>query len=564
MTTRYKHCFLILGLLSAVLCLPALAQEEPTAEQQFGEQLEVTAVEVMIDVHDKGGAPVLGLTADDFLVWEDGEPVQVLGLDYPPPASRLSFPPADPDARPSTVTPQTATKTSDWRFLIYVDAPLSGQRSVRRAMGILEGRVDELVRQGPVEVVIANPTPQLIQPFTRDTKKILDALELISDSSSRNLLKDMRRDYLRQLDTRLSEGNGPTGGAAAAALESVIRSTVRREYHLVEGRIRTLSEWMGAYGDVPASAAIIVSDGFDLEPSQFYLDATSLQINKDQLQSELQAYRVEQLADVMARQLSATGWTSMLMSLGASSSPTVSSQADLAQRDRFRSIGAIGTGGPGAASVTGTVEHPLEPLTMVAEQTGGQLITNRKRAGAAIDRLGQRLRLTYVAPRASDGRVHEVRVELTRKGPELLAPRWVRSPTGQQIAASRARRLLVMDSDAGELPVGLSFPTVGPRKSGGTRVVSTEVAVDLNVLRSVLSGTNLPLALTVGIDVPGSPPYVHRIEQDFQLPESNGEAWPDFLYQSLIEVPAGARRVSIVVEEPKTGIWGGAVSHLDI
>ena len=64
--------------LVAVLTLPVLAtaqQEEPPAE--FRELIEVTEVFLDVLVTDKKGKVVPGLGADDFVVTEDGEPVEL-------------------------------------------------------------------------------------------------------------------------------------------------------------------------------------------------------------------------------------------------------------------------------------------------------------------------------------------------------------------------------------------------------------------------------------------------------------------------------------------------------
>ncbi len=543
----------------------AAAQDAEVADS-FSETLDVTIVELMIDPHDKKGNPVLGLTAEDFKVWEDGEPVEVIGLDYP--SASPAAPRSERSPSPATATAATAAvplarpATAEWRFLIYFDAPLTGQRSIRRAIDGLENRVEELVARGPVEIVMANPAPRLVQPFTRDPGLVRQALKEVAKEPARNDLLDERRAHMRLLDTRLTEGNGPDAEASARALIGPIRSAVQREYNLIDRRVRTFSEWMAAYGDVPASAAIVVSDGFDLEPSNFYLDSTSTLGVQAALSAELQEYQLSNVIDGLGRQLAATGWTTMMMSVGGSSVPPVSSDASLAQRDRFRSIGAIGTAGPDSASTNTVVGFPMEPLSMVAEQTGGQVITTRKKAGPAIDRLAQRPRLIYRAPRARDGRVHEVRVETTRPGVQLHSARWVRSPTLEQVMASRARRLLVLDSDAGEMPVRLEFPTVGPKTNKGARTISAEVSFDLTMLKEVLQNQQVPLSLTFGVEIPNRPPFVHRVEQAFNLPSADTRSWPELLYQTIIEVPADTERLSVVVEEPSTGVWGGAVSAL--
>ncbi len=64
--------------LGAVLAFfrPVAAQDE-TRHGIFIESLDVNVVNIEVVVSDKQGNPVLGLTADDFEILEDGEPVDV-------------------------------------------------------------------------------------------------------------------------------------------------------------------------------------------------------------------------------------------------------------------------------------------------------------------------------------------------------------------------------------------------------------------------------------------------------------------------------------------------------
>jgi hypothetical protein len=117
-----------------------------------------------------------------------------------------------------------------------------------------------------------------------------------------------------------------------------------------------------------------------------------------------------------------------------------------------------------------------------------------------------------------------------------------------------------MDSDAGELPVQLEFPEVGPTKSGGARRLGILLSIDINLLHGALEGDSVTLAITLGVDIPNKPPFTHQITQEFKLSDTDDGRWPLLGYQTLIEVPQETRRISAVVEEPKSGIWGGSVA----
>lgn len=78
MTKLHPLVFVLL----AFLLLPALAaaQKEPTGE--FGELIEVTEVFLDVLATDKKGDVVRGLGKDDFIVLEDGEPVELTSVSF--------------------------------------------------------------------------------------------------------------------------------------------------------------------------------------------------------------------------------------------------------------------------------------------------------------------------------------------------------------------------------------------------------------------------------------------------------------------------------------------------
>lgn len=546
------------SLLSTVLLGAVVGAQPPPAEEpadSFVERVDVTAVELMIDVRDPDGLRVRGLGPDDFEVTEDGRPMEILGVDYPPSIY-------EPEPPPEAAGAPALAAAPSWRTLIFFDLVLTQKRSLRRAVEALGDRADELVAVGPVEVVVANPLPEVVLPFTRDAKALRQALGALRNEPANHQLASIRRDFLNMLDMRLHIAS--PGPNETAAVLNQIRTSVNREFLLLNRRMITLGQWIGAYGHGPASAAILVSDGFDLDPAAFYLSATSLPGVEAELRLELDRFRVDPLAGALARELAARGWTSVIMALGGTSE-LATADASMAYRDRFRSIGETGeqTSGPETGSPVSLLPHGLEPLAMISAETGGEMVTARKNAVAALERLPERVRLTYLATRPRDGKLHKVEVKVKSRGLAVRAPEWVQSPTREQIAGARARRLLILDSATGEMPVRLELAGLAAGAEKDTQRATVDIFFDLNLLRAVLPRPKTPMTFTLGVDLPGKPPFVYELIQEIvPPPETGDEAWPSFLYQVALDVPAGARRVAVVVEEPASGVWGGAAREL--
>ncbi len=558
--SRRGACPLRLALLLLALPAAASAQQEEKPGESFVDRVDVTAVELMIDVRDKKGLRVLGLGPDDFEVLEDGTPMVVLGVDYPPPPDipRSMVGTLEPAAPALPAGGEAATPRQDrWRFLVYVDQLLTRRRSLRRVVKTLAGQADDLVALGPVEVVVADPRPRVILPFSRDAGGVREALASLEERAGGHELVRIRREFLRHMDLRWQRSE--SGGDTAAVL-NLVRGSISQEYVVLRQRLLTLAQWIAAYGHVPASAAILVSDGFDLSLTDFYVAATSRPEIEMELSQELNRYRVDPLIEELAREIAAHGWTSVMMALGGS--PLDAADASLASYDRFRSIAESSDlrAAAGAPPVS-TLERPVEPLKLVAEETGGVVTTARRTARAALERIGERMRLSYQATRPSDGRMHLIEVRLRRRDLKLLAPRRVRSPTPGQIAGARARRLLVSNLDAGDLPVRLSLVELDAGGGRSSRHTEVETVFDLNLLRPVLEAPKVPFSFTFGVELADSPPVIHRVTQAVTLPSGDTTTtWPRFSYKIVLALPDSIRRISVVVEEPASGIWGGSVA----
>lgn len=60
----------------------------------------------------------------------------------------------------------------------------------------------------------------------------------------------------------------------------------------------------------------------------------------------------------------------------------------------------------------------------------------------------------------------------------------------------------------------------------------------------------------------GPAPFVYQLAHSVALPaRDDAEAWASFLFPVVLEVPRNAGRVSVVVVEPASGIWGGAIEE---
>ena len=550
------------GLVLAALASPGLLAQTEEPADLFVEQIQVTAVEIRIDVRDKKGRLPLGLSAADFEVHEDGRPVEILGLDPPEAVARMTgeapiLP--EPGLEDPALPPREV-----WRYLVYIDVPMSSGASIRRNALTLADMVPELVERGPMEIVVADPLPEVRAAFTRDVSELRGVLLDLQDDYRplRHDIADIRREFFNVVDSASMPGTYNTPMVIQQA-----RVSGRQEYFLVQQQLRIFQDWIATYGPSAASAVILVHDGFDFQPFEFYISAVAEETLEFELGPELIEYRLDDVAEDMAKYLASRGWTSLVLASRGQPSD-YAGDASLGQSERFRAIfeGSGSANGRQIAAETSMLLHPFEPLLLTVESTGGELLTSAKKTLDAVTRLDQRFRLVYQASRPADGESHALEVRLKRKGLRVTAPQWVSSPTPEQVAESRAQRLLFVADERGEIPVQVNLMTrssAAAEGKGKERSAELGILFDLSPFQAALPRPNAPIRFTVGVALKESRPFLHQELVEVPVPDWDalpaGQPLPKFRYKIALSLPPETERLSVIVEEAKSGLWGGTV-----
>ena len=167
-TTLAGRRLALVALLMLVVVGPAVAQDADS-RPEFGERIEVTEVALDVQVTDKQGNAVLGLGPDDFIITENGEPVEVLSA-----ASYSSRYTADKEQQP------------DSRFIIIVVHTPIGAEAERP--GVVRERLQlgrdlaEWFEDGPgpsdwIAVASYRSSLKILQDFTQDRELLREAVE---------------------------------------------------------------------------------------------------------------------------------------------------------------------------------------------------------------------------------------------------------------------------------------------------------------------------------------------------------------------------------------------------
>lgn len=185
---------------------PTAAATEPTAT--FAAAAEVRLVNVDVVATHPDGTVATDLTRDDFILREDGQPVEIVGFEAPASATQ-----------PEVASDQRATGGSTPTLAVYLDLTTLDPGRRRQTFDALEAA---LVRDAdqPRRTLIAvhDRTTRVVLPATTDAAAVRAALELL-----RNLPVSARHDEAQQLFNEM--------GRVQEALESAhrLRDPIERE-----------------------------------------------------------------------------------------------------------------------------------------------------------------------------------------------------------------------------------------------------------------------------------------------------------------------------------------------
>lgn len=499
----YKAAALLAAVLTAQI--PALAQE--TAPPPQAPAASTVPVELTVQVLDaKGEFPRATLQPSDFTVVEDSQPRTVSGI------SPLSQP---------------------WRIVIYVDRMLTGSRTLRAAAGSLAERAPELAQLGTVELIVAEPQPRVVLAPTQNVKAIDEAL-------SKLWLGAEGRDDIRVLRQRFRDEKGMEGTDPYDRMTEVVEAETR----LVRRQQDALAEWLVAQEGRGPRALFLVSDGFDVDPAKFYRKELSLAKTDE----EEPTGTLEKVALETAQTAAALGWTAFPLPVGDASLPDL-------RRVQRRGTPQVPVGGSVRIGkkndeINKTPSLPAllaanEPLTWLAEATGGEVVLQSPNVVTVLARLRSRLALHYDAPRELDGRPHAVEVKTTRPDLTVRARRWEVEGIPEAVAAARARRLLDGEEDGSGIEISARLSVSEAAEPGQPGIL------DLRIENPDIRG---PLRLTLA--GPEGTSWHHLLtDKDLAGTEPN-------VYRVPVPLEADAETAAVTVAPLASGPWGGLVVTL--
>jgi len=456
---------------TSLVSLTLIAQEPPTSV--YFEQVEVNVVNLEVFVTDANGRRVVGLTREDFEIYEDGEQVEItnfFAVDREDRILRSTQGETLPDEAAPTPEPRLLPVEHRLNLLVYFDnfnlQPGNRTRLVDQVGDFIEDRI----AQGDNVMLVASfRTPQVVVPLTRDRQAIADGLQKIKKASTyRQADEAQLRQTMKSMQLAFAEGK-------PREAHGWVRTYIQSASADLQVSSRAITSMVRSLAGLPGRKALLyISEGLPQSPGQeLYQYMTDL-FGQDGIEEARQAggYFVDpsiealgedqtELFNVIAREANANQVTFYTLdATGGKISSGISSE--------LRSDVTIAGGQTTLAAMR--VMNMQQPLIDMAEATGGASVLNTFNFDDALvgvaDDFDSFYSLGYTPSSGGDGKFHKIEVRV--RNPELK----VRHRTGYldkppvERVADRTVASLVFGLEKNPLEIAVEFGDAERFKKG--------------------------------------------------------------------------------------------------
>ncbi|MEM9292839.1 MAG: VWA domain-containing protein [Acidobacteriota bacterium] len=476
----------------------ALGAGTPFADL-FQDSADVNVVNLEVQVTDGEGQPVSGLGLEDFVLLEDGEPVEITNF-YAVENGEVLLPaPVSAAEGEATAAPEAAAEESgaeppprQLTIALFVDNTFISPTGRSRVFSKVREFLLDAFQPGTRILLAANERELVIrQPLTEvpfDIYYTLDAMER-DGSPEATSFEIQHRGILREIgELNIDQASGffATTGANADLPQEFLTQQVVSEIQGLVPRIRSYSQqvhvrakdsldvldrFVRSIAGMPGTKAVIhVSDGIPMRAGEDLFEALNLRVEQLPSQQSLLSLQDEASRYDLSEELQ--------------------NMAAAANRDRvsFYTLYAA----PPAAALRGAAENrgsllnnaslgnlaeanAQASLSLLAEQTGGTTANDATDFLSTLETIyrdfNHHYALGYVAPRrggAAGARNLEVRLveAAERRGWSLRHRSSVRDKSAAERMAERTYTTLALGAVDNPLGVGVSPQTI--EEEGGT------------------------------------------------------------------------------------------------
>jgi VWFA-related protein len=539
-------------LLAAATGVASVADGQAPPASSFGERVEVSVVDVDVYVTNRRGEPVTGLTREDFLLFEDGEPVAItnfFAVERQPASAQPGAPaaePAEPEAPATRPAPPPERRTS---LVVFVDnvnlLPANRKRAFRALAEFLTGK---LAPGTPVMVVSYERSLRVVAPLAADLAPALAAFDRLEKAAPQGVESHAaRRNTLIQIRSIYDEEGCEEGLDSMLAFS---RAYARPRFHDVEAALVALTQLADSLAGLAGRKVLLhVSDGVPLVAGQEMLELIDHlcpgsvgAFDDAELRASTALRRLTTHANadgVVLYALEALGLQSFTSAGADMPQQTLTARLDFNARANHQ-----------------------DTLFNMADETGGRALLNANRLGRGLDQVAGDLEsyysLGFTPGHQGDGREHTLEVRVRREEVEVRHRKTYRDKPAAERAEERLYAALILGEEENPLRVRLERGGAADAEGGLSRVALVlRVPFPSLALLPVAAGrqAHLRLALVARDSSGGSTP-VRRVELPILVPEADLERAlaGDFVYEIRLTLRPGAHRLALSVEDTAAAV----------
>lgn len=445
--------------------------------QDFFDTVDVEVVNIDVWVTDRQGRPVEGLGKDDFVVYEDGQPVEVTNF-YAvfggQPTTEVSAAPVEQDIlskSPVDAVEETASELLPehrlW-LIVYVDNYNIDPTERNRILPRLGRFLDRTVRRGDrAMIVTSSRSLQVRQPFTDDVVQLVESLHDIVDETGFAVVR--KRDQFEALQ-RIDR----TDSSDQALLYA--RQFAEEQMNHVGVTADNLERLIDSLAGLPGRKALVhVSSGLPMLAGEEMFHAVAERFGGTEPYAEIPRHDMSRRIEAVNREANANRVAFYTVDAGGL-------RGSLFGRAEY-----AGFIGPRVRMTLDSVvpENLQSPLRLMALETGGQAILNQNDifeplVGAAQD-FTSFYSLGITAGGGPQNAYHEIRVKLRdgRRGWTIRHRGGYQSRSMDERLRQTLRSALLYAQDSNPLGIEVAFGEAERQSDGKNFVLPIRLRIPL-------------------------------------------------------------------------------------
>jgi VWFA-related protein len=572
---RYRSALPLLLLLGLAAAGPGHGAGKPQVPTFEGTS-QVVSVEVPVNVVDRAGEPIRGLTVDDFEIYDGGEKQKVATFEV---VDLATYAP-DANGELAAAKLESVPSAARRRFLFLFDLSFSSPTAILKAR--LAARDFLLHNLHPADLAAVatfslENGPKLVVTFTSDRLQLVRGIDTFGMRTALDaqIKNDPLRFMIEQPASASTQGSFDFGEGAdltsAAVYEylkviSLAADKLERTYEAsrIQSYTRGLSEIAKTLNAVKGRKNVVLfSEGFD---SKIFLGRETTDAQSEEDQGYI-AYNQSYLVDNDARY----GNTRVQNDLNRMIEAFRRSDCVIQSVD----IGGLRATGADARDVPRSKGE--EGLFFMANETGGELFKDANNLRDPLSRVLTRTNVTYLltferGDLKTDGAYHHLKVKAKLpSGARLTSRAGYYAPRPYKDLDPLEKTLLASDSIASAAArhdLDLSVLSTAFRASEETAYVPVIVEVGGKNLLLSHKGDKLNVEFYGYVsDSRGEMRDFFTQRVSLELDKKSGrQALEDtgVKYYGHFELPSGSYRIRVLVRNSDTGRTGVQTTRVDV